>query len=176
MSRYPRNLDKLMKLVHGPPLILKLLRGTQGTGVIFAESKASVESMLETIWSLGEDIMIQRFIAESKGRDIRVLVINGEARAAMRRIGAEGEFRSNIHRGGTGEPVKLAKAYERIAVKAAAAAGLQLAGVDILEGSSGPLVIEVNASPGFEGLEEATKRNIAKMFVEAAARAARNGK
>jgi len=176
MSRYPRDLDKLMKLVSGPPLILKLLRGTQGTGVIFAETKASVESMLETIWSLGEDIMIQRFIAESKGKDIRVLVIDGEVRAAMRRIGAEGEFRSNIHRGGTGEPVKLTKVYERIAVRAAAAAGLQLAGVDILEASSGPMVIEVNASPGFEGLEEATKRNIAKMFVEAAVRAARGRK
>jgi len=176
MSRYPRDLDKLMKLVAGPPLILKLLRGTQGTGVIFAESKASVESMLETIWSLGEDIMIQRFIAESKGKDIRVLVIDGEVRASMRRIGAEGEFRSNIHRGGVGEPVKLSKEYERVAVRAAAAAGLQLAGVDILESSAGPMVIEVNASPGFEGLEEATKRNIAKMFVEAAVRTARAGK
>ena len=173
MSRYPRDLDKMMKLVSGPPLIMKLLRGTQGTGVIFAESKASVESMLETIWSLGEDIMIQRFIAESKGKDIRVLVIDGKVRAAMRRIAAEGEFRSNIHRGGTGEPVKLTSACERIAVRAAAAAGLQLAGVDILESSSGPMVIEVNASPGFEGLEEATKRNIAKLFVEAAVRAAR---
>ncbi|RPH37194.1 MAG: RimK family alpha-L-glutamate ligase [Planctomycetota bacterium] len=173
MSRYPRNLDKLMKLVHGPPLILKLLRGTQGTGVIFAESKASVESMLETIWSLGEDIMIQRFIAESKGKDLRVLVIDGKVRAAMRRIAAEGEFRSNIHRCGTGEPFKLTALSEKIAVKAAAAAGLQLAGVDILESSSGPMVIEVNASPGFEGLEEATKRNIAKMFVEAAVRTAR---
>jgi len=176
MSRYPRDLDKLMKLVGGPPLILKLLRGTQGTGVIFAESKASVESMLETIWSLGEDILIQRFIAESKGKDIRALVIDGEVRAAMRRIGAEGEFRSNIHRGGVGEPVKLSKAYEQVAVKAAAAAGLQLAGVDILESAAGPMVIEVNASPGFEGLEEATKRNIAKLFVEAAVRAARAGK
>jgi len=86
ISRYPRDLDKMMTLVGGAPLILKLLRGTQGTGVIFAESKASVESMLETIWSLGEDIMIQRFIAESKGKDIRILVVNGEARAAMRRI------------------------------------------------------------------------------------------
>ena len=176
MSRYPRDLDKLMKLVGGPPLILKLLRGTQGTGVIFAESKASVESMLETIWSLGEDIMIQRFIAESKGKDIRVLVIDGEVRAAMRRIGPEGEFRSNIHRGGVGEPVKLSKEYQQIALKAASAAGLQLAGVDILESSGGPMVIEVNASPGFEGLEEATRRNIAKMFIEAAVRTARNGK
>jgi ribosomal protein S6--L-glutamate ligase len=176
ISRYPRDLDKMMKLVGGPPLILKLLRGTQGTGVIFAESKASVESMLETIWSLGEDIMIQRFVAESKGRDIRVLVVNGEARAAMRRIGPEGEFRSNIHRGGIGQPVELTKAFKRIAVKAAAAAGLELAGVDVLESSAGPQVIEVNASPGFEGLEEATKQNIAKLFVEAAARAARKKK
>jgi ribosomal protein S6--L-glutamate ligase len=173
MSRYPRDLDKLMKLVAGPPLILKLLRGTQGTGVIFAESKASVESMLETIWSLGEDIMIQRFVAESKGKDIRALVIDGEVRAAMRRIGAEGEFRSNIHRGGVGEPVKLPRPYERVAVKAAEAAGLDLAGVDILESSAGPMVIEVNASPGFEGLEEATNQNIARMFVQAALRAAR---
>jgi ribosomal protein S6--L-glutamate ligase len=176
ISRYPRDLDKMMKLVGGPPLILKLLRGTQGTGVIFAESKASVESMLETIWSLGEDIMIQRFVSESKGRDIRVLVINGEARAAMRRIGPEGEFRSNIHRGGVGQPVELSKTFERVAVKAAAAAGLDLAGVDVLESSTGPQVIEVNASPGFEGLEEATKQNIAKLFVEAAARTARKKK
>jgi ribosomal protein S6--L-glutamate ligase len=176
ISRYPRDLDKMMKLVGGPPLILKLLRGTQGTGVIFAESKASVESMLETIWSLGEDIMIQRFIAESRGKDIRVLVINGEVRAAMRRIGPEGEFRSNIHRGGTGEAVQLTKTFERIAVRAAQAAGLALAGVDVLESSSGPMVIEVNASPGFEGLEAATKKNIAKLFVEAAVKAARKRK
>ncbi len=176
ISRYPRDLDKMMKLVGGPPLILKLLRGTQGTGVIFAESKASVESMLETIWSLGEDIMIQRFIAESRGKDIRVLVINGEVCAAMRRIGPEGEFRSNIHRGGVGEAVQLPKAFERIAVRAAQAAGLALAGVDVLESSSGPMVIEVNASPGFEGLEAATKQNIAKLFVEAAVKAARKKK
>jgi ribosomal protein S6--L-glutamate ligase len=142
--------------------------------VIFAESKASVESMLETIWSLGEDILIQRFIAESKGKDIRALVIDGKVRAAMRRIGRDGEFRSNIHRGGTGEAVTLTKAYERVAVKAAAAAGLDLAGVDILESSAGPMVIEVNASPGFEGLEAATGLNVATMFVEAAVRAGRS--
>jgi len=176
MSRYPRDLDKMMKLVGGPPLILKLLRGTQGTGVIFAESKASVESMLETIWSLGEDIMIQRFIAESRGKDIRILVIDGKVRAAMRRIGAEGEFRSNIHRGGVGEAVTLTKTYERVAVRAAQAAGLDLAGVDVLESAEGPMVIEVNASPGFEGLEEATRQNVARMFIEAAARAGRGRK
>jgi len=176
MSRYPRDLDRLMKLLGGPPVIMKLLRGTQGTGVVYAESKASVESMLETLWSLGEDILVQRFIAESKGRDIRVLVIDGRARAAMRRIGREGEFRSNIHRGGTGEAVKLSRAYERIALRAAAAVGLRIAGVDILESSSGPMVIEVNASPGFEGLEAATKQNIARMFLQAAVRGARRSR
>ena len=176
MSRYPRDLDRLMKLVHGPPLIMKLLRGTQGTGVIFAESRSSIESMLETIWSLGEDILLQRFIAESKGRDVRVLVVDGRVKGAMRRVGPEGEFRSNIHRGGTGEPVKLPAAYERVATAAARAVGLQVAGVDILESAGGPLVVEVNASPGFEGLEAATKKNAARWFIEAAVRAARRAR
>src|SRR5262245_57892923 len=118
MSRYPRRLDKLIELVGGTPVIMKLLKGTQGTGVIFAESAASVESMLETIWSLGEDIMMQRFIRESKGRDLRVLVLDGKVVSAMRRIGREGEFRSNIHRGGVGELVKLSKPYEKAAIQA----------------------------------------------------------
>ena len=166
MSRYPRDLDKLMKLVSGPPLILKLLRGTQGTGVIFAESKASVESMLETIWSLGEDIMIQRFIAESKGKDIRVLVIDGEVRAAMRRIAADGEFRSNIHRGGEGTPIELPPSYIEVAVKAAHLLGLEVSGVDMLEGHAGPRLMELNSSPGFEGLERATKQDIAGAMID----------
>ncbi len=170
VSRYPKDLDRLIRLVGGPPLILKLLRGTQGTGVILAESRASAASMLETIWSLGEDILIQRFVSESKARDVRALVIDGEVRASMRRIGREGEFRSNIHRGGMGEPVKLSREFARAAVRAAAAIGLRLAGVDILESAGGPLVIEVNASPGFEGLEEATGLNVARMFIQAAAR------
>ncbi len=173
MSRYPRDLDRLMKLVGGPPLIMKLLRGTQGTGVIFAESRASVESMLETIWSLGEDILLQRFIAESKGKDVRALVVDGRVRGAMRRTGPEGEFRSNIHRGGVGEEVRLPPAFERVAVASTKAVGLQVAGVDLLESSGGPLVLEVNASPGFEGLEAATKRNVAKLFIDAAVKAGR---
>ncbi len=173
VSRYPRDLDRLIRLVGGPPLVLKLLRGTQGTGVVFAESRESVGSMLETIWSLGEDILVQRFIAESKGRDVRALVIHGKVRAAMRRIGRDGEFRSNIHRGGVGEGIDLPPEYERAAVRAAKAVGLGLAGVDMLESAEGPMVIEVNASPGFEGLEEATGLNVARMFIEAAARAAR---
>jgi ribosomal protein S6--L-glutamate ligase len=173
MSRYPRDLDKLMRKVGGPPLVMKLLRGTQGTGVIFAESRASVESMLETIWSLGEDILLQRFVAESKGRDLRALVVDGKVRGAMRRTGPAGEFRSNIHRGGKGERVKLGKDYERTAVAAAKAVGLQVAGVDMLETSKGPLVLEVNASPGFEGLEGATGENAARSIIQAAVRLAR---
>jgi ribosomal protein S6--L-glutamate ligase len=170
IARYPRDLDRLMKLLGGPPVILKLLRGTQGTGVIFAESRSSVESMLETVWSLGEDILLQRFIAESKGRDVRALVVQGRVCAAMRRIGAPGEFRSNIHRGGVGEPVQLPRAYERVAVAAARAMGLEAAGVDMLETSKGPVILEVNASPGFEGLEAATGVNAARALVQAAAR------
>lgn len=176
VSRYPRDMDRLIRLVGGAPLVLKLLRGSQGTGVVLAESRESVGSMLETLWSLGEDILIQRFISESKGRDVRALVIHGRVRAAMRRVGPEGEFRSNIHRGGVGEPIDLPPDYERMAVRAARAVGLDLAGVDMLESAAGPMVIEVNASPGFEGLEEATGRNVARMFIEAAVRAARGAK
>jgi ribosomal protein S6--L-glutamate ligase len=173
ISRYPRHLNKLIEILGGTPLIMKLLRGTQGTGVVIAETAASVESMLETIWSLGEDILLQRFIAESKGRDVRVLVIDGKVRGVMRRVGREGEFRSNIHRGGVGEKVKLSDDYEHAAVLAAEACGLKLAGVDILESEKGPMVIEVNASPGFQGLEEATGQNVGKMIVDYAIKIAK---
>lgn len=173
MSRYPKHLDRLLPQVGGTPVIMKLLRGTQGTGVIFAESATSVESMLETIWSLGEDIMLQRYVRESRNRDIRVLVIDGKVRCAMRRVGREGEFRSNIHRGGRGEAVKLPAAYERTAVRAAQAVGLRLAGVDLLESDDGPMVIEVNSSPGFQGLEAATGENVASMIARYAVKLAR---
>jgi ribosomal protein S6--L-glutamate ligase len=144
--------------------------------VIYAESQASVESMLEAIWSLGEDIMVQRFIAESKGRDIRALVIDGEVRSCMRRIGKDGEFRSNIHRGGVGEKLKMSREYEKVAARATEIVGLRLAGVDILESKQGPLVVEVNSSPGFQGLEAATGDNVAGMIVEFAVKLGRRGK
>jgi len=165
-AKYPASFDKMVGLVGGPPVILKLSSGTQGTGVILSESIESARSSLEAIWSLGADILIQKFISESRGRDIRALVIDGEVRAAMRRVAGRNEFRSNIHRGGMGEPISLTGAYRDIASRAAAAVGLKLAGVDILESSSGPLVIEVNASPGFQGLELATGANIAGMIAE----------
>lgn len=176
ISRYPRNLQKLLKLVGGTPIILKLLRGTQGTGVIISESPQSVESVLETIWSLGEDIMLQRFIAESKGTDLRVLVLGGRVAASMQRVAREGEFRSNIHRGGVGVEVKLTDEQELMAVKAAQVVGLDCAGVDMLMSKAGPLVIEVNASPGFQGLEAATGQNIARMIIEQAIAIAKKGR
>lgn len=173
MSRYPRDLERLIRLVGGTPVIMKLLRGTQGTGVIFADGAASVESMLETIWSLGEDIMLQRYVAESRGRDLRLLVVDGKVHSAMRRIGKPGEFRSNIHRGGIGERIKPTPGQERAALAATKAVGLKLAGVDLLEGREGPLVIEVNASPGFQGLEAATGENAAAAIAKYAVRLAR---
>jgi ribosomal protein S6--L-glutamate ligase len=170
VARYPRNLEALLARVGKAPVILKLLRGTQGTGVMLSDTPAEAESILETLWSLGEDAMIQRFVSESRARDLRALVIDGRVRGAMCRIGREGEFRSNIHRGGIGHPVKLRPEYKRAAIRAASAIGLRLAGVDLLESAEGPLVIEVNASPGFEGLEEATGLNVARLFIRAAVR------
>lgn len=168
LSRYPRKLDRLLKLVGGTPVILKLLRGTQGTGVILSESRQSVEAVLETIWSLGEDIMIQRYVEECRGEDLRILVLGGRVVTAMKRIAAPGEFRANIHRGALGAAVELPKEIGQVAVDAAKALGLGLAGVDILLSKAGPVVIEVNASPGFQGLEAATGVNVARAIVERA--------
>jgi ribosomal protein S6--L-glutamate ligase len=167
ISRHPRMVRNRLRHLGGTPVIMKLLRGTWGTGVIYAESEAAVESMLETMWGIGEDIMIQKFIAESMGKDIRALVVDGKVVASMRRVAKPGEFRSNIHRGGTGERVDLPKEYEEAALASARVTGLLVAGVDMLESSEGPKVIEVNASPGFQGMEKATGQNVARMIVEA---------
>jgi ribosomal protein S6--L-glutamate ligase len=176
IARFPAYFERLFGMVGGPPVVLKLITGTQGTGVILSDSLQSAKSSLEAIWSLGHDIMMQKFISESRGKDIRALVVDGKVRAAMRRIASAEEFRSNIHRGGVGEPIRLSRAYAEAAVRAAESVGLRLAGVDLLEGKDGPLVIEVNASPGFQGLEAATGENIARMIVEAATRLARKKK
>lgn len=172
-TRYPASFENLMALVGGPPVVLKLSSGSQGTGVILSESVESARSSLEAIWSLGADLLIQKFISESRGRDLRVLVIDGEVRAAMRRVAGPNEFRSNIHRGGAGEPATVSASYRDAAIRAAAAVGLTVAGVDILETRTGPLVIEVNASPGFQGLEKATGLNVAGMIAEQAVAMAR---
>lgn len=176
IARMPVEFPRMLKMVGGAPVILKLLAGMHGTGVMLSESPGAALASLEAVWSLGYDIMMQRFIRESRGRDIRAIVIGGKVQAAMRRRADEKEFRSNIKRGGVGEPVRLTKEYRRVAEAAAAAIGLQVSGVDMLESERGPLVIEVNASPGFQGLEAATGENVARRIVLHAARQARRSR
>ena len=161
MARSPAQIERALQAVGGPPVVIKLIQGTQGVGVMLAETLPALEAILDTLWGLGQNILIQEFVAESKGRDVRVLVVGGQVVAAMRRTARVGEFRSNIHRGGAGKSIRLEPEYEKVAVKATEVMGLQVAGVDLLESKEGPRVIEINSSPGFEGLEAATGRNIA---------------
>ncbi|HZR07477.1 MAG TPA: RimK family alpha-L-glutamate ligase, partial [Myxococcales bacterium] len=154
------------------PAILKLIQGTQGVGVMIAHSAAEVESILGTLWDLGQEILLQEFIAESRGRDIRALVVGDRVVGAMRREAPRGEFRSNLHRGGFGTSIELPQPYVEAAVRAARVVGLDVAGVDLLESSAGPTVVELNSSPGFEGLERATGLDIAGEIVTYAAQVA----
>ncbi len=169
MARDRNNIRALVEEVGGVPVILKLLRGTQGVGVMIARSLKEVQGILETFSALDQDIVLQEFVAESKGRDIRALVVGDRVVGAMRRQARRGEFRSNIHRGGSGRPVELPAAWAKAAVKAARAVGLEVCGVDMLETGAGPLVMELNSSPGFEGLEKATGLDVAGAVVEHAA-------
>lgn len=162
------DLDAALERVGGPPVVLKLREGTQGVGVILAESRAAVESTLDALWALEREVVLQEFVAESRGRDVRALVVGGGVIAAIRRTARTGEWRSNLHRGGSAEAIELEPAFERAAVGAAEAVGLGVAGVDLLEASDGPRVMEVNASPGFEGLERATGVDIAGAIVDRA--------
>jgi len=170
LIRDPNNLEKAVKTVGNFPVIIKLLRGAQGKGIILAESLESAASTLDTIWSMGKHILIQQYIVESKGTDIRVIVVDGEVVASYKRIAKIGEFRSNLHKGAIGIPVDLNKEQEKIAVKAANALDLKVAGVDMLESSGGLQVIEVNASPGFKGVEKATGINVALKIAKYAQR------
>jgi len=172
MARKPSQIAEAIRYVGGPPVILKILQGTHGVGVMLADKLSSVKATLDTLWNLGQDILIQEFINEANGTDIRALVIDGRVVAAMRRKARIGEFRSNIHRGGAGEAVHLPPEYEEAAVRSAEVIGLKIAGVDMLESKTGPKVLEVNSSPGFEGLERATKIDIASLLVDCAVRAA----
>jgi ribosomal protein S6--L-glutamate ligase len=153
LARGPDQLEQALEVVGGPPVVLKLLRGTQGVGVILAETRAAAASTLDTLWGLRQDVIVQEYVADSAGRDVRALVVGGRIVAAMRRQAPAGEWRSNIHRGGSGARVDLEPAYADAAIAAAGAIGLDVAGVDLLETRDGPRVTEVNASPGFEGLE-----------------------
>ena len=152
--------------VGGAPVIIKILEGTQGVGVILADSLKVAEAIIETMQSAKQNVLVQRFISESKGTDIRAFVVGDRVVAAMRRVAQEGEFRSNVHRGGRAEVVKLSPEFESTAVRAAQILGLRIAGVDLLEGEAGPLVMEVNSSPGLEGIEGATKLDVAGAVID----------
>ncbi len=152
--------------VGGAPVIIKLLEGTQGVGVILADSIKIAEAIIETLQSAKQNVLIQKFVAESKGRDVRAFVVGDTVVAAMRRTAQGQEFRSNVHRGGRTEALELSDTYQQTAVRAAQIMGLQVAGVDMLETSSGPQVLEVNSSPGLEGIEGATKIDVAGAVID----------
>ncbi len=147
------------------PVVIKLLQGTQGIGVVLAETRKAAESVIEAFMGLKADILVQEFIKEAGGADIRCFVIGDKVIAAMKRQGAEGEFRSNLHRGGTASLIRITPQERSTAIKAAKAMGLNVAGVDLLRSSRGPLVMEVNSSPGLEGIENATGKNVAGMII-----------
>ena len=152
--------------VGGAPVVIKLLEGTQGIGVILAPDTRVAEAVIETLQSTRQNVLIQRFVAESRGRDVRALVVGDRVVAAMRRVAKGDEFRSNVHRGGTVEPIDLDEAYRETAVRAAQIMGLRVAGVDMLEADDGPVIMEVNSSPGFEGIERATDLDIAGSIID----------
>lgn len=169
----PDNTRDLVKKVGGVPVVIKLLEGTQGIGVVLAESWKTAESIIDAFSGLKTNILVQEFIKEADGSDIRCLVIDGKVAASMKRSAAPGEFRSNLHRGGSSEVVRITKEERATAVKAAKVMGLNVCGVDLLRSSRGPLVMEVNSSPGLEGIERSTGKNLAGtiyQFIEERAR------
>lgn len=166
-ANHPKNGDitQLIQLVGGPPVVIKLLEGTQGIGVVLAETTKAAKSTIEAFYGLKKNVLVQEFIAESKGSDIRAFVIGGRVIGAMKRQGVEGDFRSNIHRGGNAVSVALTPEEEHTALEAARALGLKVAGVDMLQSERGPLVLEVNSSPGLEGIETATGIDVATQII-----------
>jgi len=157
---------QLIEQVSGAPVIIKLLEGTQGLGVVLAETTKAAQSVVEAFHGLKARIIVQEYIKEAKGSDIRAFVVNGKVVGAMKRQGAEGEFRSNLHRGGVATVIKLSRAEKQAALNAAEALGLDVAGVDMLQSARGPLILEVNSSPGLEGIEGATGVNIAAEIIQ----------
>ena len=162
----PDDIKDLIKMVGGAPLVIKLLEGTQGIGVVLAETNKAAESVIEAFMGLKANIMVQEYIKEVGGVDIRCLVIGDKVVAAMKRQAPPGEFRSNLHRGGSASLVKITPTERATAVKAARVMGLNVAGVDILRSGRGPLVMEVNSSPGLEGIENATGKDVAAMIIQ----------
>ena len=161
----PDDIKDLLKEVGGTPTVIKLLEGTQGIGVVLAETQKAAESVLQAFMGLKANIMIQEFIKEAGGSDIRCFVVDGKVVAAMKRQGPEGEFRSNLHRGGTASLVRLTPAERATAVRAAQIMGLEVCGVDLLRANHGPVVMEVNSSPGLEGIEKASNKDVAGLII-----------
>jgi len=162
----PDNVKDLIKNVGGAPVVIKLLEGTQGIGVVLGETAKAAESVIEAFMGLNANILVQEFIKEAGGADIRCFVVGGKVVAAMKRQGAEGEFRSNLHRGGSATVIRLKKEERATAIQAAKVMGLNVCGVDILQSNDGPVVMEVNSSPGLEGIELATEKDVAGMIFE----------
>lgn len=165
-TRQAEHVPGCINQVDGPPVVVKLLQGTQGIGVVLAESTRAASSVIEAFHGLDQNILIQKFIKESKGSDIRALVVGRRVVAAMKRQAVAGEFRSNIHRGGTAKKVNLTPEYRKTALAAARVLGLRVAGVDMIESKDGPMVMEVNSSPGLEGIQKATGVDVADAILE----------
>jgi ribosomal protein S6--L-glutamate ligase len=164
-TNYSRDVEEVIHHVGGTPVVIKLLEGTQGIGVVLAESKNAAESVLEAFNGLQARVIVQEYIQEAKGSDLRALIVDGQVVGAMKRQGKEGEFRSNLHRGGSSDYVKLSEPEIKLAIKAARALKLPVCGVDMLQSSRGPLVLEINSTPGLEGIEKTTEKNIARAII-----------
>jgi ribosomal protein S6--L-glutamate ligase len=161
-----QDIDGLIETVGGAPLVIKLLEGTQGIGVVLAETHQAAKSVIEAFRGLEANILVQEYIKEAKGADLRCFVVGNKVIAAMKRQGAQGEFRSNLHRGGTAEKIKLTPEERSTAIRSAKAMGLRIAGVDLLRSNHGPVVMEVNSSPGLEGIEKATNVDVATKIID----------
>ena len=164
-TNYSKNVKEIVQAAGGAPVVIKLLEGTQGLGVVLAETDNAAESVLEAFNGLKVRVIVQEFVAEAKGADIRAFVVDGVVVGAMKRQGKKGEFRSNLHRGGTATIIKLSEEEENTVLKAARVMGLGVCGVDLLQSNHGPLIMEVNSSPGLEGIESATGTDVAKSII-----------
>lgn len=175
-TNYSRNIDEVLGEIGSLPVVIKLLEGTQGLGVVLADNKNAATSVIEAFHGLRARIIVQEFVKEAKGADVRAFVVDGKVVGAMKRQAKEGEFRSNLHRGGTATVIKLSREEKEVAIASAKAMGLGVAGVDMLQSKRGPLVMEVNSSPGLEGIEKATGVNIAGKIIEYLEKNAYRGK
>jgi len=175
-ARSTKDIDGLIRVVGDAPVIIKLLEGTQGVGVVLAETHKAAESVITAFRQLDANILVQEFIKEAEGSDIRAFVVDGKVVASMMRTAAKGEFRSNLHRGGTATPIKLTPEERSTAVRSAKLLGLKVAGVDMLRSNHGPVIMEVNSSPGLEGIETSTGKDVAGIIVEFVEKNAQHGR